>query len=53
MKTFLKSIIKSTVSFIELTSYALASNRLANLGYHNQAKTLMDEHLELKEKNNA
>ena len=46
-------ILNSMVGFMESTGYAIAAGRLANLGYHEQAKTLMQEFYKSKEKNNA
>lgn len=46
-------ILNSMVGFMESTGYAIAAGRLANMGYHAQAKSLMQEYYKAKEKKNA
>mgnify|MGYP001264090369 CR=1 FL=1 len=46
-------ILNSIVGFFESTGYAVAAGRLANMGYHEQAKALMEEFYKVKEKKNA
>jgi hypothetical protein len=46
-------ILNRVVGFMESTGYAVAASRLANMGYHEQAKSLMQEFYKSKENSNA
>lgn len=46
-------ILNWMVGYMESTGHAIAASRLASIGMHDQAKTLMEEFYKAKEKNNA
>ena len=46
-------ILNWMARFMESTGYAVAASRLANMGYHEQAKALMEEFYKAKEKKSA
>jgi hypothetical protein len=45
---FTKSVFKSIFDVTESIGYAVAASRLANMGYHEEAKALMIERARLK-----